>query len=330
MDKLHWGILGTGLIATKFATGLGVLPDAELTAVGSRSQATADAFGDTFDVPRRHASYQALVEDPEVDVVYVATPHSLHRDHSILAIRAGKAVLCEKPFTINAAEAKQVIAVARQERRFLMEAMWTRFLPAMQRVRQILADGVIGEVRMVTADFGFRAPLDPQHRLFDPYLGGGALLDVGVYMVSLASMVFGPPSRMTGLAHVGETGVDEQSAAILGYDGGQLFLLHTAVRTETPQEAILMGTQGWLRIHSPWWCPDTFTLSIPGQEEEMVQLPYEGNGYNYEATEVMNCLRAGELESTVVPLNESLEIMRTMDQIRAQWGLRYPMEKTAA
>lgn len=330
MDKLHWGILGTGLIATKFATGLEVLPDAELTAVGSRSQATADAFGDTFDVPHRHASYQALVEDPDVDVVYVATPHSLHRDHTILALKAGKAVLCEKPFTVNAAEAEQVIAVARQERRFLMEAMWTRFLPAMQRVRQILADGVIGEVRLVSADFGFRAPLDPQHRLFNPHLGGGALLDVGVYMVSLASMVFGPPSRVTGLAHIGETGVDEQSAAILGYDGGQLFLFHTAVRTESPQEAILMGTQGWLRIHSPWWCPDTFTLSIPGQEEEVVQLPYEGNGYNHEATEVMNCLRAGELESTVVPLEESLEIVKTMDQIRAQWGLRYPMDETSA
>jgi predicted dehydrogenase len=330
MDEIRWGILGTGLIATKFATGLGVLPDAELAAVGSRSQATADAFGDKFDVPRRHASYQALVEDPEVDVVYVGTPHSLHRDHSILALQAGKAVLCEKPFAINAAEARQVIAVARQEGRFLMEAMWTRFLPAMQRVRQILADGVIGEVQIATADFGFRTPFDPRHRLFNPRLGGGALLDVGVYMVSLASMVFGPPSRVTGIAHLGKTGVDEQSAAILGYDRGQLFLLHTALRTETPQEAILMGTSGWLRIHSPWWCPDTFTLSIPGQEEEEIQLPYEGNGYNYEITEVMNCLRAGELESAVVPLDESLEIMKTMDQIRAQWGLRYPMERVAA
>ncbi len=330
MDTIRWGILGTGLIATKFATGLRVLPDAELSAVGSRAQATADAFGDKFDVPRRHTSYQALVEDPEVDVVYVGTPHSLHRDHSVLALQAGKAVLCEKPFAINAAEAKQVIAVARQEGHFLMEAMWTRFLPAMQRVRQILVDGVIGDVRMATADFGFRTPFDPQHRLFDPHRGGGALLDVGVYMVSLASMVFGPPSRATGMAHLSETGVDEQSAAILGYDGGQLFLLHTAVRTETPQEAILMGTSGWLRIHSPWWCPDTLTLSIPGQEAEEIRLPHEGNGYNYEATEVMNCLRAGELESAVVPLDESLEVMKTMDQIRAQWGLRYPMERVAA
>ena len=326
MDKIRWGILGTGGIAKTFAQGLAVLPDAELVAVGSRSQAAADAFGDAFDVPHRHASYAALAEDPDVDVVYVATPHSLHRDNSILCLQAGKAVLCEKPFAINTVEAEEVIALARKNGRFLMEAMWTRFLPVVERARRLLAEGAVGEVRMISVDFGFRAPLDPHSRLFDPHLGGGALLDVGVYCVSLASMVFGPPARIASMAHLGQTGVDEQAAVILGYDGGQLAVLTAAIRTNTPQEALLLGTEGQIRIYSPWWRPTTLTLSIQGQEDEVMHFPFEGNGYNYEIAEVMRCLRAGRSESDVLPLDETMAIMRTMDQIRAQWGLRYPME----
>jgi predicted dehydrogenase len=325
-DKIRWGILGTGGIAKRFAQGLAVLPDAELVAVGSRSQAAADAFGDAFDVPHRHASYAALSEDPDVDVVYVATPHSLHRDNSLLCLQAGKAVLCEKPFAINTVEADEVIALARKNGRFLMEAMWTRFLPVVERARRLLAEGAIGEVRMISVDFGFRAPLDPHSRLFDLRLGGGALLDVGVYCVSLASMVFGTPARIASMAHLGQTGVDEQAAVILGYDGGQLAVLTAAIRTNTPQEALLLGTEGQIRIHSPWWRPTTLTLSIQGQEDEVMHFPFEGNGYNYEAAEVMRCLRAGRSESHVLPLDETMAIMRTMDQIRAQWDLRYPME----
>jgi predicted dehydrogenase len=323
---IRWGILGTGRIAKTFAQGLAVLPDAELVAVGSRSQTTADAFGDMFHVPHRHASYEGLAADPDVDVVYVATPHSLHRDNSLLCLEAGKAVLCEKPFAINAAQAEEVVALARECGRFVMEAMWTRFLPAIVRVRGLLAEGAIGEVRLLSADFGFRAEFDPRGRLFDPYLGGGALLDVGVYTVSLASMVFGPPARIVSMAHLGPTGVDEQAAVILGYERGQLAVLTTAVRTSTPQEAILMGTGGQMRIHSQWWHPTTLTLALEGREEEVIYLPFEGNGYHYEAAEVMDCLRSGRLESDVMPLDETLAIMETMDQMRAQWGLRYPME----
>ena len=325
METIRWGILGTGGIAARFAEGLTALPDAELTAVGSRAIETADAFADRFDITHRHASYEALAQDEDVDAVYIASPHPYHREHSILSLRAGKAVLCEKPFTINAAEAQQVIDVARQEGRFLMEAMWTRFLPAMVRVRDLLQSGAIGALRLASAEFGFRAPLDSKHRLFDPQLGGGALLDVGVYAVSFASMVFGPPTRVVSLAHLGETGVDEQSAMILGYDEGQLFMGHAAVRTNTPQDASLMGTEGWIRIHSPWWYSDTITLAKHGKDETF-HLPITGNGYNYEAAEVMNCLRSGKLESAVMPLAESLQIMQTLDQLRGQWGLRYPME----
>ena len=325
-DRIRWGILGTGRIARTFAQGLATLPDAALVAVGSRSQEAADAFGESFTVPHRHASYEGLAADPDVDVVYVATPHSLHRDNSLLCLEAGKAVLCEKPFAINAAQAEEVVAQARKCGRFVMEAMWTRFLPAIVRVRELLAEGAIGEVRLLSADFGFRAGFDPHGRLFDPHLGGGALLDVGVYVVSLASLVFGPPARIVSMAHLGSTGVDEQAAMVLGYARGQLAVLSTAVRTSTPQEAIVMGTEGLIRIHSQWWHPTVLTLSLEGREEEVIHLPFEGNGYQYEAAEVMRCLRAGRLESEVMPLDETMGIVRTMDQIRAQWGLRYPME----
>jgi predicted dehydrogenase len=326
-EKVRWGILGTGNIAKQMARGLAVLPDAELLAVGSRSQESADGFGEQFDVERRYTSYTDLVNDPDVQVVYIATPHSLHRENSLLCLRAGKAVLCEKPFAINATEAREVVAMARERQLFLMEAMWTRFLPVMGRVRELLAGGAIGDVRMVTADFGFRAPFNPRGRLFNPELGGGGLLDVGIYPVSLASMVFGPrPARVSSMAHLGETGVDEQAAMILGYEQGQLAILSSAVRTHTPQEAFLIGTEGRIRVHTPWWKPTNLTVSVEGQEDQTETLPFEGNGYNYEAAEVMACLRAGKLESDVMPLDETLAIMETLDQIRGQWGLRYPME----
>ena len=326
MDKIRWGILSTGKIAARFAEGLAVLPDAELVAVGSRTPAAAEAFGAQYGIPHRHGSYEALVADPDVDVIYIGTPHPLHKENSLLALRHGKAVLCEKPFTLNAAEAAEVIAVAREQRLFLMEAMWMRYIPAIVKVRELLAAGALGEVRLVAADFGFRAEFDPQSRLFAPELGGGALLDVGIYPLSLACMVLGPPAHVTGLAHRGVTGVDEQSAFLLGYEDGRLAVLYAAVRTNTPVEATIMGTAGQMRIHSPMFHPTRLTLSRPGQDDERLELPVAGNGYNYEAAEVMRCLRAGELESPVMPLAETLAIMQTMDQLRAQWGLKYPSE----
>ncbi len=324
---IRWGILGTGRIAGDFARGLASLPDAALVAVGSRSQEAADAFGDRAGVVRRHPSYEALAADPEVDAIYVATPHPLHAENSLLCLRAGKAVLCEKPFTVNAGEAEAVVALARARGLFLMEAMWWRFFPLMGELRRLLAAGAIGEPRMLAADFGFRvAAPNPAGRLFNPALGGGALLDVGVYTVSLAAQIFGAPARIAGLAQLGETGVDEQGAMILGYDGGQLAVLSTAIRTRTPVEATIMGTDGLIRIHPPWYKPAQLTLSRPSQPDEAIEMPFEGNGYNYEAAEVMRCLREGRRESALMPLDETLSVMRTLDRIRAQWGLRYPME----
>ena len=326
-EKIRWGILATGSIARKFAEGLLALDGAELVAVGSRTAEGAARFADDFGVPHRHASYAELAADPDVDVVYVATPHAFHKASSLLCLEAGKAVLCEKPFAINAAEAEQVVACARRKGLFLMEAMWTRFLPAIEKVRDIVARQAIGQVRLLRADFCFRAGWDPQGRLLNPALGGGALLDVGIYTVSLASMVFGAqPSQTAALADIGETGVDEQSAIILAYDEGQLASLLCAVRTTTLHEAMIFGTDGIIRIHHPFWHPTNLTIVATGQEREDLELPYPGNGYACEAAEVGRCLREGLLESPIMPLDETVAIMKTMDTIRAQCGLKYPME----
>ena len=326
MDKIRWGILGTGTIAGKFAEGLALLPDAELTAVGSRAQETADTFGHAFGVPRRHGSYEALSRDPEVDVVYVASPHVGHKDHGILCLNAGKAVLCEKPLTINADEARALVSVARDRKVFLMEAMWTRFIPLVCRLRELLAEGVIGDVRLVRADFGGRAEIDPQSRLFDRAVGGGALLDIGVYCVSFASMVLGAqPQRIASIANIGETDVDEEAGMIFGYAGGAMAVLFSAIRTATPQAADILGAEGGIEIDPPFWHAQSATLVTEGRRQKL-DVTYEGNGYQYEAVEVGRCLREGKLESDVMSLDESVAVMETMDRVRAQWGLKYPTE----
>jgi predicted dehydrogenase len=229
--------------------------------------------------------------------------------------------------TVNAAQAERLIELARDRRLFLMEGMWTRFFPLMERVRSLISSGTIGEPRLLAVDFGFRAPFDPRQRLFNPDLGGGALLDVGIYCVSLSSMIFGPPDRVAGLAHLGETGVDEQSAAILEHGEGRMSTISIATRTATPQEAVISGTEGRIRIHPEWWRPGTLTLARPGRETETVTAPYTGNGFLHEASEVMRCIRSGTLESGVMPLQETLGIARTMDELRRQWGLVYPGEQ---
>lgn len=325
-DRLRWGILATGSIAHKFAIGIGALDDATIMAVGSRSQVSADRFADEFDVPNRHASYESLAADPEIDAIYIGTPHPFHVGNMRTCIEAGKAVLCEKPFTINAAETRAVIELARARGVFLMEAMWTRYIPLVVELRRLLAEGIIGDVRMITGDFGYRAGFNPDSRGFDPALGGGALLDVGIYPLSFASMILGKHTRVASMAELGETGVDEQAAMILGYDGGQLAVLHTAIRTSTVHETVIMGTEGLIRVHPPSWVPTTMTIQRSGQEAEEVHIPFDGNGYNYEADEVHRCLRAGKLESDIMPLDETLYLMEAMDEIRAQWGLKYPME----
>jgi predicted dehydrogenase len=327
METIRWGILSTGWIASQLAQAITDQPDAEIAAVGSRTQASADEFGAKWNVPRRYGSYEALANDPDVDVIFIGTPHTFHYENMLLCLNAGKHVLCEKPITINAAQAEECIALARQKGLFLMEAMWTRFIPAILAFNDWLSKGELGEVRLVQADFSIIKPYDPHHRLYDPYLGGGALLDLGVYPVSFAHMILGTPDQMISHAHLGETNVDELATMIFIYNGGQSAVLTTSQRLASPVEALVVGTEGYARVHHQFYRAQRFSVKIGEEGEEQVfDYPYESNGYIHEVRAVQDCLRAGKLESDLMPLDESLTIMRLMDELRAAWGVYYPGE----
>lgn len=309
--KFRWGILGTGGMAKNFAEALAIIPDAELVAIGSRNCNTAEEFAKAYNVPRAYGSYKDLVEDDSVDAVYISTPNKSHKDDSLLCLQSQKHVLCEKPFTTNAYEAEEVIICARKNKLFLMEAMWTRFLPAIVKLRHLLTGGVIGEVRMLFADMSYKGDLNPE-------IGRGSLLDLGVYTVSFASMLFGTPDRVCSMASFGTTGVDEQAGYILGYPGDQLAVLSSTLRLTTPKNATIVGTEGCIQVEH-FWSATKMLIEIKGREPEVIKLPIEGNGYNYQAQEVMNCVSEGKLESDVISLDESLSIMQTMDKIRKSW-----------
>lgn len=329
IKKIKWGILGPGTIAKKFARGINFLEDVELFAVGSRSQERADKFAKEFGAVRSYGDYETLVDDPEVDVIYVATPHIFHKEHTLLCLQAGKSVLCEKPFAINAIEASEMIDCAHRHKKFLMEAMWTRFLPTISRIKRLLSDEIIGEIRMVKADFGFRIGWDPENRLLNKELGGGALLDVGIYTISFASMILGKkPEKVKSISYIGQTGVDEQTAVILGYEGGELAQLTSAVRTNSTHDAWILGTEGRIHINN-FWHAEKATINVYDKKEKEIEIeiPIESSGYNYEIKEVNNCIRKGQLESKVMPLSESLAIMETMDKIRDEIGLRYSVDQ---
>jgi len=340
MQKIRWGILSTGYIANLFAEGLTALEDATLVAVGSRGQASADAFGEKWNVPHRYGSYETQDNDPDVEVIYVGTPHPFHYKNTLLCLNAGKHVIVEKPFAMNARQAREMIDLARRKGLFLMEAMWTRFLPAMIQVRKWIADGEIGDVELVRAHFSFMTDFDPESRLFAPELGGGALLDAGIYPISFAYMILGTPTLVSSTATLGKTGTDDRSAYLFGYDGGKTALLSSGVQLAVPVEADVFGTKGNIKIHEPWLRPVVVTLAkpiAPGSEtnliydgilfdKQTVHPPTRGNGYNYEAAEAGECIRAGKHESAIMGLDETLSIMETMDKIRAQWNLTYPDE----
>jgi len=323
---IRWGILGTGKIARRLAKAIAVLPDAELAAIGSRSAETAEAFGHEFSVPCRFDRYEDLVACPDVDVVYVATPHSRHLQDATLALEAGKPVLCEKPLTVNVREAEELIATARRERLFLMEAMWTRFVPAVVRLREWIEEGAIGEIRFLTANIGKHHAFDPDSRLFDRELAGGALLDVGVYPVSFASMLLGTPSEASGVMQKASSGVDEQCSISLAYPSGALTSFAATLVGDTPQDGLIIGTKGWIHVHRSITHPETLTRGSLTGEPKTLEIPHLGNGYPHQVIEVMKCLRAGRMESEIMSLDESLSIIRTLDSIREPWGLRYPAD----
>ncbi len=322
---VRWGIAGPGAIAVGFANGLQLLNDAEIYAVGSRSADRARDFAAKYEASAAYGSYEDLAADPDVDAVYVATPQSRHEQDTLLFLEAGKPVLCEKPFALNQAQSQRMIDSARQRGLLLMEAMWSRFLPAYRVLAELLGEQAIGQPQLVEADFGFHQPFDPDHRLYDPERGGGGILDLGVYPVQFASLVLGTPTSVVAQGRIGQSGVDEQVAAVLGHAGGELAVVKAAIATNLSCTARIAGTEGTIEIPAFMHCPGSLTV-VRGFEREEIDGSWEGDGLRFQVEEFHRCLAAGELESPVISHAETLSIMGTLDQIRDQIGLRFPGE----
>jgi predicted dehydrogenase len=322
---IRWGIIGPGAIATGFAEGMRLAEGGTIAAVASRSAERADAFGDRFDIPTRYGDYATLAADPDVDVVYVATPHSRHEADTVDLLRAGKHVLCEKPFALNARQAARMAEAARSRGLFLMEAVWSRFLPAYRILVDVVGEGRIGEPLLVEADFGFRRPVDPAHRHFAAELGGGALLDLGIYPVQLATLVLGQVERIVADGVVGETGVDEVVAAVLHHQAGGLGVVKAALRVGMTCTARIAGTEGVIDLPAMMHCPNSLTVSTLAGVEH-IDASYDGNGLRFEIDEVHRCLTAGLAESAVMTLDESVALAAILDAIRAELGVVYPGE----
>ncbi|MEJ3404927.1 Gfo/Idh/MocA family oxidoreductase [Rathayibacter sp. YIM 133350] len=326
MTNLRWGILATGGISHAFTNDL-VLNGHTVQAVGSRSQGGADAFAAEFDIPKAYASYEELVADPDVDIVYVGTPHPFHADNAALVLDAGKHVLVEKPFTLNAGEARRVVELAREKNLLVLEAMWTRWLPHMVRIREVVASGVLGDVHTLIADHTQSLPTDPTHRINALELGGGALLDLGIYPISFSFDLFGPPTSIQASATFKPTGADAQVATIFRYAGDQLASTLSASDTRGPNVATVLGTKGRIDIDGVWYTPSSFrVIDADGEVIETFESEVIGRGMQYQAAEAERLVAAGKISSDILSTDESVAIMQTLDAIREQIGLRYPGE----
>ena len=319
----RWGILGPGHIAHKFAKDLQTLPDAQLYAVASTDQQRADGFAQEYGMTHSFGTYDGLLTLPDLDVVYVATPHVKHYDNVMMLLNGGVAVLGEKPFAMNGSQVREMADTARAKQVFLMEALWSQFMPVLQRAKQLVSDGAIGTVTGVRADFGFAAPFLPDRRLFNKSLGGGSLLDIGIYPLFWSYLMLGMPERVKASAIFGETGVDEQCGMVLTYPNGELAILDSTLRTKTPCEAFVHGTGGQIRVHSRWHETESLTLERNGHDPETITIPRQTFGYDYEAAHVMQCLAEGRTESPVWSLNDSLNLMTLLDTVRAEAGIVY-------
>ena len=289
----------------------------------------ADRFAKAHRIPKAYKQYESLAEDPNIDIVYVATLHNAHYNNTLLALNSGKHVLCEKPFTLNAAQAKELIKTARAKKLFLMEAMWTRFLPASQKIKQLIDRGEIGEIQTLRAEFGFYSPWNPNDRLHNLNLAGGALLDIGIYPVSYAHWIFGQkPQKICGSAYIGTTHVDEHSSYLLTFTKGRSALLFSSFNIKVPNEALIGGTKGYIRIPD-FFKPTKFWVHDQKGKQHSFRIAYKSTGLQYQAKAVMDCICKEEIESSIMPLNETLEIMETLDTLRSRWKLVYPEEQTS-
>jgi len=322
--KIKFGILGTGKIAGKFAEGLSYVDAAELYAVGSRTQKSATAFAEKYNITKVHTGYENLAKDNEVDVIYIATPHNLHHANTLLCLNNNKHVLCEKPFAVNKKEVHEMIALAKQKNLFLMEALWSRFMPHIIRATELIDSGIIGNIKLLTANFCMKPKFDPKSRLFNKDLIGGSLMDIGIYPIFLAYLMLEKPSKIQALAGIGPTGVDENCSITFGYNDEKLAVLHSSMKSTNGVNAIIEGEKGKIIFENPWHAPGNITLLMDNGQKECFTFDHRGNGYNYEAQEVCNCLHAGKLESDLWSWQNSLDLIEMLDTIRARAGITYP------
>lgn len=320
---INWGIIGLGKIAHKFAQDLTKVKHARLLAVASSSSGRAQEFATVYGAPHAYGSYEGILECPDLDVVYIATPHNLHHSNTLLCLQKGIAVLCEKPFAIHARHAVEMIEMARLQDTFLMEALWTRFLPVTEKALELIESGAIGEVLSVKADFGFKAAFEPRSRLYDPHLGGGAWLDIGIYPAFLAQLLLGKPTVIKALAQIGPTGVDEEIGVVLQYAGGQMAHLHASIRSKTKTEAFIYGELGAIHIQTRWHESTALTLLKNEQRPLDFTFPMRSRGYNFEAQEVVHCLQEGWKESPRWPLESTRALMELLDAVRREAGIVY-------
>jgi predicted dehydrogenase len=327
VTSLRWGILGTGWIAECFTTDL-IENGFTVSAVGSRAQDTAEEFATRFGVSTAHGSYEALAADPNVDVIYVSTPHPFHASGARLALEHGKHVLVEKPFTLNEAEARDLADLAAARGLVVLEAMWTRWLPHMLRIHEILAEGTLGEVRTVFADHNQHVAENPEGRMYAPELGGGALLDLGIYPVSFAVDVLGLPATVSAISSPTATGVDRQTAMQFGYEDGRQAVLHCALDTAGPNTADILGTRGRIHLDTVWYTPTSFTVYDNDQQVvERYESSVTSRGMQYQAWALEQIVDAGAISGAELPIEQSVAIMGVLDTVRNQIGLRYPGER---
>ena len=319
-EKMRWAILATGAVANRFAKALSNITDqAELAAVGSRNTESAKAFAEKYGIPKYYGSYQELADDPDVDIVYIGTPHPVHCRDTIMCLEAGKHVLCEKAFSMNADEAKQMIDLAREKNLFLMEAMWTRFFPIQARIREILAEGLLGELQGMVIHHNYMG-LEELPDAYLPELGMGTFMDQAPYGMAFAYSVLGPPIRTKIITTFGPRGINYQTSGAFEHEGGRMTTWMASRTTYDVKESVIFGSEGKIDVHAPWYKPTAMTLHIKGKDPEFIEYPLDGFvGYEYEAMEVMNCIRSGKIESNIMPLDETLAIMKSIDGMRAQW-----------
>jgi dihydrodiol dehydrogenase / D-xylose 1-dehydrogenase (NADP) len=323
---IKWGIMATGKIAHRFVEDFKYTNNTRIVGVGSRDIDKAKEFANCYNIPKAYGSYEELVKDDEIDVIYVATPHSSHKENVMMCMKNKKAVLCEKTFTVNALEAAEVIDYAKKNRIFLMEAMWTRFLPATIKAIEWIKSGAIGEINMIQVSFGFKAVFNENGRLYNPYLAGGALLDIGIYPISFASMIFrNRPKEIKSICKIGKTGVDEDLSILFDYHDGKMANIISSFSVNLPNCAWILGTNGCIEIPN-FWKTKSAKLYVNGKKSIVFEDTCKSNGYSFEIQEVTNCLIEERIESINMPLSETLEIMGVMDEVRKQWDFKYPME----